>query len=120
MCISSNINLYKTYIIMVIIKPPHCHQATQIHFEGSPLKGSGSELLPFGSVVGWFLSKNSAAKIKSFDIENLALLLWMLGCFFRVSFLQKHKDAKSGIIVRLEWGENPELKPEETFLILAI
>ena len=56
MCISLNINLCKTYIVMVIIKPPHCHQVTQIHFEGSPLKGSGSELPPFGSIEGCFLS----------------------------------------------------------------
>ena len=41
--------------------------------------------------------------------------------FFRVYiFSFRHKDAKSGIYCQIRMGENPELKPEETFLILAI
>ena len=76
MCISFNLNLYKTYIIMVIIQPPHCHQATQIHFEGSPLKGSGSELPPFGSIEGWLLSKVSAGKIKK--KHTFHTLIWRI------------------------------------------
>ena len=105
MCISLNINLCKIYTTMVIIKPPHCHRATQIHFEGSPLKGF-DELPPFGSVEcrKFSLKKSKKKQLPRFDIENLAVLLWMLGEFSGI-FSFRHKDAKSGIIVRLEWGE---------------